>query len=90
MHARVTHFQLQPGTGAEFKQYGQDIIIPYIKQVPGFKRGILLQNDDTSKALTIILLEAEEQRQAMEDTGFFGEHHAAFAPNFSAVPVTEH
>ena len=90
MHARVTHFQLQPGIGAEFKQYSQDMIIPYLKQVPGFKRGIMLQNDDTSKALSIILLETEEQRQAMEDTGFFGEHHAAFAPHFSAVPVTEH
>src|SRR5690349_13050885 len=89
MYARVTTFQLQPGTADEFKQYGQDIILPHLKQVPGFKRGVALQNDALGKFLTIVILETEEHLQAMENTGFHPKHYEAFAHNFSAVPVVE-
>ena len=89
MYARVTTFHLQPGTADEFKQYGQDVVLPRIKQVPGFQRAIVLQNDAAGKAIVITLLETEDQRDALETTGFFHEYHAATEHLFTAPPVTE-
>jgi heme-degrading monooxygenase HmoA len=90
MHARVTHFQLRPGTADEYKQYSQNVVIPRLKQVPGLKRAVVLQNDATGKTLTIALMETEEDRQALATTDFFREFHVALAHVFTVPAVVEH
>ena len=89
MHARVTTVHLRPGTADEFKQYGQDVVLPGLKQVPGFKRIIALQNDAAGKAIVITLLETKDQYDALETTGFFHKHYAAKKHIFTAPAVVE-
>lgn len=89
MYARVTHFQLRPGTADEYKQYSQGVVIPRLKQVPGYKSSVVLQNDTAGKTLTIALMETEEHRQALETTGFFREFHVALAHIINPPAVVE-
>lgn len=60
MYARVTHFSTEPAKLGEGIRRINESIIPWAKQVPGFKGGYWLVDRKSGKGFGVTLFESEE------------------------------
>ena len=69
-NALVTHVTLEGRDIAAAEQFLNDQVIPIVKQLPGFQRGVWLRSEDGSTGMGIVVFDsaenAESARQGME------------------------
>jgi hypothetical protein len=63
-HALVTNVNLEGRTPAEAEQVLNDQVIPAVKQLPGFQRGVWVRSEDGSTGMGIVVFDSEEQAVA--------------------------
>jgi hypothetical protein len=66
MYARVTHFASEPAELGEGIRRINESIIPWAKQIPGFKGGFWLVDRKSGKGFGVTLFESEEAIRSSE------------------------
>ncbi|MGD2050750.1 MAG: hypothetical protein PVH03_14715 [Chloroflexota bacterium] len=90
MHARVTTVNIQPGMMGEAITIFRDSINPVAKQQKGCTGGYFLTDQETGKAISISLWDAEADMLAGEESEYLQEQVAKVAHLLTARPSTEH
>ena len=90
MFARLTIAQMKPGSLDETIEIFDKSITPAMKEQKGLRGAYLLTDSKTNKGISISLWDSEEDAIANEQSGYYQEQIAKFAPIFAAPPVMEH
>jgi len=89
MYARVTTITTPADRVDEAIRIYQDSVVPVLKQQPGYRSTLLLNDRASGKGVAISVWETQQDLQASEASGFYQEQLAKFAPLLSAPPVRE-
>lgn len=84
-HALVTQVDLAGRDPAEAEQLLNEQVIPVVKGLPGFDRGVWLRSADGSTGMGIVVFESEEQATAAE--AGMGSMRPAGAPSITRSAV---
>jgi len=84
-HALVTQVDLAGRDPAEAEQLLNEQVIPVVKGLPGFDRGVWLRSADGSTGMGIVVFESEEQATAAE--AGMGSMRPAGAPSITSSAV---
>jgi quinol monooxygenase YgiN len=88
MYARIATGQTQSDKSNEFLNTFQEVVLPDLKQEPGFKGLYLLKDPQSNKFVAIALYETEADARASE-TGYARRRLPQVAPLLAGQPVTE-
>ncbi len=66
-HALVSHVNLEGRRPEDAERLLNDQVIPVVKQLPGFERGVWLRSEDGSTGMGIVVFDSEEHAVAARD-----------------------
>jgi hypothetical protein len=65
-HALVTQVSLEGRDPSEGEKALKDQVIPTVKELPGFERGVWLRSADGSTGMGVVVFDSEEHAKAAE------------------------
>lgn len=89
MLARVTVIQGRPDTMTEATKIFDESVVPAAKQQKGFSGALFLSDPATGKGMSITMWETEDDLKAGENSGYFKEQVAKFAPLLAGPPARD-
>jgi len=89
MHARVVNVEFQQGKFDEATRIVNESVVPALKKQKGFKNQFLLTQQDTGKAISINLWEAEADLTAFETSPLYQEILGKLAVVLAGPPAGE-
>ena len=89
MYARTAIIQGRPGTSEEAAKIFNELVLPAARQQNGFKGALFLTEPATGKGMSVTLWETEEDLKASENSGYFREQIAKFAPLLAGPPARD-
>jgi hypothetical protein len=66
-HALVSHVNLEGRKPEDLERLLNEQVIPRVKQLPGFQRGVWLRSEDGSKGMGIVVFDSEANATSARD-----------------------
>ena len=89
MYARVVNVQFKQGNLGEAKRIVNGSVVPVLREQKGFKRQLLLTQQDKGNAVSINLWETEADLTAFEKNPLYREVLGKLATVLAAPPAGE-
>ena len=86
MFARAVTICFQPGKIAEATSLVSDVIVPVLREQPGFKGQLLLSDTSTGKSMSINFWETEAELSAFETSTKYRELMSRIGPLLTGPP----
>jgi heme-degrading monooxygenase HmoA len=89
MFARVLKSHLRIDKIAEASRLFRETVIPLCRKQKGFRGGYYMSNSKTGETMALTFWESKEAMLANEESRFFQEQVARFAPFTVQAPIRE-
>lgn len=80
MHGVINEVTIDPGRQDEAEKLLHEMVIPSLKEAPGFVAGYWLRSDDGTSGMSLILFESEDAARKAVESGPGAPENAPVTP----------